>query len=182
MSDKEKMTRRLRRLLEEPGIIRSMGAHDVLTALLIERAGFETVFLGGFGASASLRGLPDLNFLCLEEMAAAVERMADMVLAARQADEPYGRHRAFDRNLVFYTQREYVELPTLEAAADFLRSPQRALCVLLAEDLAALEAQGITVRRLGEVLYLNRGNLTMRTLLYPEPKTHLQRVLLVSND
>ena len=48
-----------------------MGAHDVLTALLIERAGFETVFLGGFGASASLRGLPDLNFLTLEDMSPA---------------------------------------------------------------------------------------------------------------
>ena len=113
---------------------------------------------------------------------AAVEQMANMVLTESQADEPYGRHRSFDRNLVFYTQREYVELPVLKAAADLLRSPQRALCILLAEDLATLEAQGITVRRLGEVLYLNSGNFTMHTLLYPDPKTHLQRVFLVSND
>ena len=90
MSDKEKMTRRLRRLLEEPGIIRSMGAHDVLTALLIERAGFETVFLGGFGASASLRGLPDLGFLGLEEMAAAVERMARRISIPLIADGDTG--------------------------------------------------------------------------------------------
>ena len=55
MSDNLKPAGKLRQLLEEPGIIRSMGAHDVLTALLIERAGFETVFLGGFGASASRR-------------------------------------------------------------------------------------------------------------------------------
>ena len=90
MSDKEKMTRRLRRLLEEPGIIRSMGAHDVLTALLIERAGFETVFLGGFGASASLRGLPDLNFLELEEMSAAVKRMARRISIPLIADGDTG--------------------------------------------------------------------------------------------
>ena len=90
MSDKEKMTRRLRRLLEEPGIIRSMGAHDVLTALLIERAGFETVFLGGFGASASLRGLPDLGFLGLEEMAAAVERMTRRISIPLIADGDTG--------------------------------------------------------------------------------------------
>ena len=90
MSDETTAARRLRRLLEEPGIIRSMGAHDVLTALLIERAGFETVFLGGFGASASLRGLPDLNFLELEEMAAAVERMARRISIPLIADGDTG--------------------------------------------------------------------------------------------
>jgi 2,3-dimethylmalate lyase len=50
--------KRFRELLNEPGIIPSLGAHDVFTALIIEQAGFETVFLGGFGTSASLLGLP----------------------------------------------------------------------------------------------------------------------------
>ena len=40
--------KRLRELLKEPGIIRSLGAHDVFTALIVEQAGFETVFIGGF--------------------------------------------------------------------------------------------------------------------------------------
>jgi len=66
--------RRMRELLQRPGLIRSMGAHDVFTALLIQEAGFETVFLGGFGASASLLGLPDLGFLGAAEMADAVRR------------------------------------------------------------------------------------------------------------
>jgi len=44
-------TRRFRQLLNEPAIIRSLGAHDVFTARLIEAAGLETVFLGGFGAN-----------------------------------------------------------------------------------------------------------------------------------
>src|SRR5581483_2757913 len=48
MSQKTKPTRRLRELMQMPGIIRSLGAHDVLTAVLIEQAGFETVFIGGF--------------------------------------------------------------------------------------------------------------------------------------
>src|SRR5690348_16573290 len=52
-------TRRLRQLLQQPGVIRSLGAHDVFTARLVEAAGLETVFLGGFGTSASLLGLPD---------------------------------------------------------------------------------------------------------------------------
>jgi len=69
-------TRRLRELLAAPGLIRSLGAHDVFTALIVERAGFETVFIGGFGTSASLFGMPDLNFLTMTEMAEAVRRMA----------------------------------------------------------------------------------------------------------
>ena len=36
--------KRLRELLKQPGIIRSLGAHDVFTALIVEQAGFETVF------------------------------------------------------------------------------------------------------------------------------------------
>ena len=56
---------RLRELMDAPGIIPSLGAHDVFSALIIERAGLSSVFLGGFGASASLLGLPDLDFLSL---------------------------------------------------------------------------------------------------------------------
>src|SRR4026207_1459933 len=68
--------KRVRELLNKPGIIRSLGAHDVFTALIVEQAGFETVFIGGFGTSASQLGLPDLNFLSASEMADAVRRMA----------------------------------------------------------------------------------------------------------
>lgn len=68
--------RQFRELLRQPGVIRSLGAHDVFTARLIERAGLETVFIGGFGTSASMLGLPDVGFLTLTEMADAVRRMA----------------------------------------------------------------------------------------------------------
>ena len=112
---------------------------------------------------------------------APVERIAAMVRQAQRADEPYGRHRVFNRNLVFYTERAFVELPILKAAEDFLRSPERVLCVLLDEDVARLEARGIALARLGEVSYLNTGNLNLRTLLDPDPDTYLQRVVLVAN-
>ncbi len=72
-------TSQLRRLLAQPGIIRSLGAHDVFTALIVERMGFESVFVGGFGTSASLLGLPDLSFLSLSEMADSLRRMTARV-------------------------------------------------------------------------------------------------------
>jgi 2-methylisocitrate lyase-like PEP mutase family enzyme len=82
--------RRLRELLERPGVIRSLGAHDVFTARLIEAAGLETVFLGGFGAAASLLGLPDVGLLTLTEMADAVRRTALRVSIPVVADGDTG--------------------------------------------------------------------------------------------
>src|SRR5437870_1364016 len=81
---------RIRQLLSQPGLIRSLGAHDVFTALIVERAGFETVFIGGFGTSASMLGLPDLNFLTMTEMAEAVRRMAARVSIPVIADGDTG--------------------------------------------------------------------------------------------
>src|SRR2546422_9048163 len=82
--------KRIRELLAKPGIIRSLGAHDVFTALIVEQAGFETVFIGGFGTSASLLGLPDLNFLTMTEMAETVRRMATRVALPVIADGDTG--------------------------------------------------------------------------------------------
>lgn len=65
----------LRRLLADQGIIRSLAPHDAFTARVMEQAGIPLLFLGGFGASASIFGLPDLGLLGLSEMAEAARRM-----------------------------------------------------------------------------------------------------------
>ena len=83
-------TRRFRELLKVPGVIRSLGAHDVFTARLVEAAGLETVFIGGFGTAASLLGLPDVGLLTLTEMADAVGRMARRVSIPVVADGDTG--------------------------------------------------------------------------------------------
>src|SRR5881275_3208580 len=97
-------TRRLRQLLTNPGAIRSLGAHDVFTARLVEAAGLETVFIGGFGTSASLLGLPDVGFLTLTEMADAVRRMAGRVAIPVIADGDTGHG---DLHNVQRTVREF---------------------------------------------------------------------------
>jgi 2-methylisocitrate lyase-like PEP mutase family enzyme len=81
---------KLRSLIQKPGIIRSLGAHDVFTALLIEQAGLETVFLGGFGTSASMLGLPDVGLITLSEMADAVRRMSSRLQIPVVADGDTG--------------------------------------------------------------------------------------------
>lgn len=97
-------TRQLRKLLQAPGVIRSLGAHDVFTARLVEEAGLETVFLGGFGTSASLLGLPDVGFITLTEMADAVRRMALRVRIPVVADGDTGHG---DLHNVVRTVREF---------------------------------------------------------------------------
>lgn len=73
------MTEQLRRLLDRPGIIRSLAPHDAFSARVMQQAGIELLFLGGFGASASAFGLPDLGLLGLSEMAEAARRMTGAV-------------------------------------------------------------------------------------------------------
>ena len=80
----------LRELLAQPGILRSLGAHDVFTALIVQEMGFETVFVGGFGTSASLLGLPDLSLLTMTEMSETVRRMAGRLSIPVVADGDTG--------------------------------------------------------------------------------------------
>src|SRR5207253_2062208 len=97
-------TQQLRHLLRSPGVIRSLGAHDVFTARLIEAAGLETVFIGGFGTSASMLGLPDVGLLTLTEMADAIRRMAQRVAIPVVADGDTGHG---DLHNVVRTVREF---------------------------------------------------------------------------
>ena len=59
--------RRLRELLQRPGAVAAVGAHDALSARLIERAGFDAIWASGFAISAAQFALPDANILTMTE-------------------------------------------------------------------------------------------------------------------
>ena len=59
---------RLRELLAAPGILVMPGCYDALSARLIERAGFQAAFMGGFAVSASRIGMPDTGLISYAEM------------------------------------------------------------------------------------------------------------------
>ncbi|NPV71981.1 MAG: isocitrate lyase/PEP mutase family protein [Firmicutes bacterium] len=88
----EKSTARLRKLLKRPGIVVAPGAYDSLSAKLIEQAGFEAIYMTGFGASASVLGAPDFGLLTMEEMVRHASRMAAAVgiPVIADADNGYG--------------------------------------------------------------------------------------------
>ncbi|MEM7027406.1 MAG: isocitrate lyase/PEP mutase family protein [Pseudomonadota bacterium] len=90
MTQNKTHTKQLRELMDNPGIVKTLGAHDVMTAVMVEQCGFDSVFIGGFGTSASLYGLPDLNFLGMTEMVDATRRMAHRLSIPLVADADTG--------------------------------------------------------------------------------------------
>jgi len=111
-----------------------------------------------------------------------VEEMAALIEAAGPEALPYGNYRVFVRNLIFYTGRPHVDLASEEQVLTFLRSTEPVLCVIAEPDLQRIRTRGITTHELGRVTYLNTGNLTLRTLVWPDPNTDLQSVVLVTNQ
>ena len=57
----------LRRALTESAPVVAVGAHDAMSARLIEGHGFDAVWVSGFGVSAMAYGLPDLNLVTMSE-------------------------------------------------------------------------------------------------------------------
>jgi methylisocitrate lyase len=72
-----KRTTRFRLLIEAPEIVILPGAHDALTLRLAEQAGFQAVTCGGYSATASLLGAPDVQQLTMTEMAEMYARLCD---------------------------------------------------------------------------------------------------------
>jgi methylisocitrate lyase len=55
------------------------GAHDAMSAKIVEQTGFKAVTLGGYPASASILGQPDVSLLTLTEMATLSRNVVEAV-------------------------------------------------------------------------------------------------------
>jgi phosphoenolpyruvate phosphomutase len=77
---------KLRQLLRQPGIIKAVGAHDALSARLIERAGFDAIWASGFAISASLKCIPDASFITSSEQLEVERNIAEAVTIPIIAD------------------------------------------------------------------------------------------------
>ncbi len=75
----KRMTTRLKELILAERILVMPGAHDAMAARLAESAGFDAVTLGGYPATASLLGKPDLSILTLPEMATHTRNIVEAV-------------------------------------------------------------------------------------------------------
>jgi 2-methylisocitrate lyase-like PEP mutase family enzyme len=59
---------KLRKILAGPDVLVMPGCFDALSARLIERAGYQVTFMGGFSVSAARIGLPDTGLISYSEM------------------------------------------------------------------------------------------------------------------
>ncbi len=87
-----KPTTQLRRFLQRPQILVAPGAADALSARLVERAGFDTVYATGAGISNALLGVPDIGLITMSEMVDQVRRIVESVdiPVIADADTGYG--------------------------------------------------------------------------------------------
>jgi 2-methylisocitrate lyase-like PEP mutase family enzyme len=95
--------RKLRALLAKEGYTVVPGAHDTLTARLVQVAGFEAVYLTGGGYSRAC-GFPDVGLLTMTEIVQYLSRTADAVEIPVIADMDSGYGNALN---VIRSVREY---------------------------------------------------------------------------
>src|ERR1700759_4779334 len=86
------MAERVREALQGPSILEIPGCYDVLSAMLLEQAGFSSVFLSGYGIAASLLGNPDIGLTTLTETALLARNVTNRIHCPLvvDADNGYG--------------------------------------------------------------------------------------------
>lgn len=95
---------RLRGLLDRGEPVIAPGAYDALSARLVEAAGFDVVYMTGFGTAAGRLGRPDIGLLDLSEMVDNARRIVAAVDVPVVADADTGYGNAIN---VIRTVQEY---------------------------------------------------------------------------
>ena len=81
---------RLKRRIQSDEILVVPAAFDMVSAKIIEKEGFEAVYLSGFGQSASHLGLPDAGMMTFSEIVERIHNMANAVSCPLLADGDTG--------------------------------------------------------------------------------------------
>jgi 2-methylisocitrate lyase-like PEP mutase family enzyme len=95
------MPERFRELLDGPQGIELPGCYDALSAVILERAGFEAVFMSGYGVAASLLGNPDIGLTNLVETARMTKNVSSAIHVPLvvDADNGYGNEDSVIRTV-----------------------------------------------------------------------------------
>lgn len=102
-----KKTTRLKQLVQERKALVCPGAHDAISAKLIERAGFKALQVSGFGLSATYLGLPDMAFLSFSEVLQFSKNIIDSVDIPVMVDADTGYGNAVN---AMHVTREFIKV------------------------------------------------------------------------
>src|ERR1035441_10127709 len=94
MGKAENNRKKLRKMLESGKTIVVPGACDPISALLVERAGFQAVYIGSYATAATGFGMPDVGLVTMGEMAAYAKTITDAVDIPVIADGENGWNNA----------------------------------------------------------------------------------------
>ena len=151
--------RRLRALLAQGGYVMAPGAHDVLTARLVQLAGFDAVYLSG-GAYARASGYPDIGLLTMSEVVRWVGMAADAVDIPVIADADAGYGNALN---VVRTVREFEKAGCAAFHLEDRVSPKK--CghyegkqVVSAEAMVGKIKAAVDTRRDGDLVIIARSD------------------------
>jgi 2,3-dimethylmalate lyase len=84
------MKHNLRQRLREPRLVSAPGVYDMISLRIADRMGFELLYMTGYGAVASLLGLPDAGLATYSDMVGRVGAMAGMATTPLIADGDTG--------------------------------------------------------------------------------------------
>jgi len=94
MGKAENNRKKLRKMLESGKTLIVPGACDPISALLVERAGFQAVYIGSYATAAAGFGMPDVGLVTMGEMAAYAKTITDAVDIPVIADGENGWNNA----------------------------------------------------------------------------------------
>jgi 2-methylisocitrate lyase-like PEP mutase family enzyme len=98
-------TTRLRELIAGGPTLFLPGCFNAVSARVLEAAGFEAIYMSGYGTSLALTGLPDVGLTTMSEMVANARYIAASVRVPLIADADTGFGNAIN---VIRTIREYI--------------------------------------------------------------------------
>ena len=149
---------RLRELLAAPGPLVAPGAYDALSARLVEQAGFDVVYMTGFGTTASLVGRPDVGLLSGTEMVDNARRItaAVDVPVIADADTGYGNAINVVRTVQLYEQAGVAGIHLEDQVMPKKCGHMSGKAVIGAEEMAGKIRAAVAARRDPDFLLIAR--------------------------
>ena len=197
-----KNTTAFRRLLESPEILILPGAHDALTAKIITQCDFKAYVAGGYSATASMLGAPDISQLSMTEMAEFYARLSDAsplpiladadtgfggpsnVVRTVRAYERAGVAALFIEDQVFPKRCGHMEGKRVVARAEWLEKIKAALDTRVDHDLVIVaRTDAIAVDGIAEAIERARLALEIGAdLLFIEAPTDIDQMRWICSE
>jgi 2-methylisocitrate lyase-like PEP mutase family enzyme len=149
---------RLRELLVPGRPVLAPGAYDALSARLVEQAGFDVVYMTGFGTTASLIGRPDVGLLSGTEMVDNARRISSAVgvPVVADADTGYGNAINVVRTVQLYEQAGVAGLHLEDQVMPKKCGHMSGKAVIGTEEMAGKIRAAVAARRDPDLLLIAR--------------------------